>query len=192
MAEDPRVARSRAAVIQTTLALITEVGLEGTTVDAIADRSGVAKTTIYRHWGGRRELVLDALATVMSTPVDPDTGSLRDDLVQLLGAFAHSLATGPMAALLATMMSAAERDPEVADVHRRESARRHHVVRDAVVRGIGRGELPPGTDPDEVVALLAGPVVYRRLVAHLDIGADLVGAIVDRVLRAYANGPDRP
>lgn len=192
MAEDPRVARSRAAVIQTTLALIAEVGLEGTTVDAITERSGVAKTTIYRHWGGRRELVLDALATVITTPADPDTGSLREDLVHLLTGFVRSLSTGPMAALLTTMMSEAERDPEVADVHRRESERRHHVVRDAVVRGIGRRELPAGTDPDEVVALLAGPVVYRRLVAHVDVGADLVGAIVDRVLRAYANGPERP
>jgi AcrR family transcriptional regulator len=185
MAEDPRVVRSRAVVIDATLALVAELGIGETTVDAIAERSGVAKTTIYRHWTGKPAIVLDALSSVMAPPVDPDTGSVREDLVTLVGAFAEGLARGPLAPLLTSMMEAAERDPEVARLHRAEAAARHQVLRDAVVRGVGRGELPRGTDADEVVAAVVGPVVYRRLIAHEPVEATTVADLVDRALRGW-------
>lgn len=189
MGEDPRVARSRAAVIAATVALVTEQGIGETTIDAVAERSGVAKTTIYRHWTGKPDLVLDALSTVMSPPPDPDTGDVREDLCVLLGGLVRGLADGPLAALLTTMMEGAERDPALADLHRREAAARHQVLRDAVVRGIGRGELARGTDPDEVVALVTGPIVYRRLVAHQPVDDALVSRVVDRVVDAFGPGP---
>ncbi len=93
MGEDPRVVRSRAAVVEATLALVAEVGIGETTVDAIAERSGVAKTTIYRHWTGKPAIVLDALSSVMAPPADPDTGTVRDDLVVLLEGFATACPT---------------------------------------------------------------------------------------------------
>ena len=185
MTQDPRVARSRAAVIEATLALVAELGIGETTVDAIAERSGVAKTTIYRHWPGKPAIVLDALSTVMAAPEDPDTGAVRDDLVVLVTGFATGLSQGLLAPLLTSMMEAAERDPEVARLHRDEAAARHQVLRDAVVRGVGRGELSRGTDADEVVAAVVGPVVYRRLIAHEPVDAARVEAIVDRALRAW-------
>ncbi len=185
MADDPRVVRSRAAVVAAVLDLIAERGIGDTTIDEIAQRSGVAKTTIYRHWTGKPEIVLDALSSVMVAPEDPDTGSLRDDLHALVGGFAHALGEGPLAGLLAAMMEAAERDPEFADLHRREAAGRHRVVRDAIMRGIGRGELARGTDPDEVLGLVLGPVVYQRLVAHVPVDPNTARQVVDRALRAY-------
>lgn len=185
MGEDPRVARSRAAVHEATLALVAEVGIGETTVDAISERSGVAKTTIYRHWSGKPAIVLDVLSSVMAPPPDPDTGSVREDLVVLMVAFVDGLSQGPLAPLLTSMMEAAERDPEVARVHRAEAASRHQVLRDAVVRGIGRGELPAGTDADAVVAQVVGPVVYRRLVAGQEAHADDAVAVVDRALHSF-------
>ncbi len=183
MGEDPRVARSKAAVLEATRSLVAESGIGETTIDAISERSGVAKTTIYRHWPGKPAIVLDALAQVMAPPPDPDTGSVRDDLVTLLVGLIDGLSRGPLAPLLTSMMDAAERDPEVARVHRDEAAARHRVLRDAVVRGIGRGELPAGTDADTVVAQVVGPVVYRRLVAGQEVGATDAVAVVDRALR---------
>ena len=185
MAEDPRVVRSRAAVIEATLALIAEVGIGETTVDAIAERSGVAKTTIYRHWSGKPAIVLDALSSVMAPPEDPDTGTVHGDLVALLAGFAEALSRGPLAPLLTSMMAAAERDPDVARLHRDEAAARHQVLRDAVVRGVGRGELVRGTDADAVVAAVVGPVVYRRLVAAEPVDAIEVEGVVDRALQVW-------
>lgn len=184
MGEDRRVARSKAAVREATLALVAEVGIGETTVDAISERSGVAKTTIYRHWSGKPAIVLDALSSVLAPPPDPDTGSVRHDLVALLVGFVDGLSRGPLAPLLTSMMEAAERDPEVARLHRDEAATRHQVLRDAVVRGIDRGELPAGTDADAVVALVVGPVVYRRLVAGQQVDAEVAVAVVDQALRA--------
>lgn len=171
-----------------TLALIAERGIAATSIDAIAERSGVAKTTIYRHWESRPAVVLDALSRSLSAPEDPDTGSLRSDLHVLLGGLARALTDTPLAAVLTTIMDAAERDREFADLHRREVAGRHQVVRDVIVRGIGRGELPRGTDPDEVLALVTGPVFYRRLIAHGTVDEHDAAAVVDRVLAAYT-GP---
>lgn len=185
MGEDPRVTRSKASVRAAALALVAEVGIGETTVDAISERSGVAKTTIYRHWSGKPAIVLDALSRDMEPPTDPDLGSVRDDLVALLVGFVDALSRGPLAALLTSMMEAAERDPVVARVHREEASARHQVVRDAVVRGIGRGELPVGTDADAVVAHVIGPVVYRRLVAGQHMDAADAAPLVDRTLRAF-------
>lgn len=185
MREDPRVTRSKASVRAAALALVAEVGIGETTVDAISERSGVAKTTIYRHWSGKPAIVLDALSRGMEPPTDPDLGSVRDDLVVLLVGLVDALSRGPLAAFLTSMMEAAERDPAVAQVHRDEASVRHQVLRDAVVRGIGRGELPPGTDADAVVAQVIGPVVYRRLVAGQQVDAADVAPAVDRALRAF-------
>src|ERR1700677_489690 len=81
---DERVRRSRAAVIGATSQLLFERGFGGATVDEISRRSGVAKTTIYRHWPTRADLLRDACST-LSTPLDtPDAGSLEADLTALM------------------------------------------------------------------------------------------------------------
>lgn len=185
---DPRVIRSRTAVIAATLDLLAERGIAGTTIEAVAERSGVAKTTIYRQWDGQPALVLDAIGTTLHTPTDPDTGTLRADLLELLGGLADALSSSPAAGLMPALIDAAERDPAFAALHHREAAQRHHVVHTAIVRGIDRGELTPGTDPAEVLDMVAGPVFYRRLVSSGVVDRAFAQRIVDRVLTAYANG----
>ena len=187
---DPRVARSRRAVIAATLDLLAERGIAATTIEAVADRSGVAKTTIYRQWDGQPALVLDAIGTTLRTPIDPDTGTLRGDLLDLIGGLVDALNTSPAAGLMPALIDAAERDPSFAALHHREAAQRHQVVLTAIARGIDRGELTPGTDPAEVLDMVAGPVFYRRLVSSGVVNRAFARRIVDRVLTAYAN--DRP
>lgn len=133
--------RSRAAVLAATLDLLVQRGITATTLEAVAQRSGVAKTTIYRHWDDQPALVLDAIASTLHQPADPDTGTLRQDLAVLLTGLATALHS-PAAALMPALIDAAKRDRAFAALHREEATRRHPVVRDVITRGITRGELP--------------------------------------------------
>ena len=184
---DPRVTRSRTAVIAATLDLLAERGIAATTIEAVADRCGVARTTIYRQWNGQPALVLDAIGTILPTPPDADTGSLRGDLLALLGGLTDALATGPAAGLMPALIDAAERDPAFAALHHREATQRHQVVHAAIARGIKRGELPAGTDPTEVLDMVTGPVFYRRYVSVGTVDRDFAQRVVDQVLAAYVD-----
>ena len=133
---DRRVARSKAAIMATTVELLAERGVAATTIDAISQRSGVAKTTIYRHWPSKPEVVVDAIGSVLDAPVDPDTGDLSGDLCALLAGLAEGLADDQLQRLLSSLMEAAAHDAELADLHRRHVAGRHDVVRQALRRGI--------------------------------------------------------
>lgn len=179
---DRRVARSKAAIMATTLKLLAERGVAATTIDAISERSGVAKTTIYRHWPSKPEVVVDAIGSVLDAPVDPDTGDLTGDLCALLHGLAEGLADEPLQGLMSSLMEAAAHDAELADLHRRHVACRHDVVRQALRRGIDRGELSPDVDFDEIVAQLAGPIFYQQMVAGGEVTQTFVQHVVDGVL----------
>ena len=144
---DPRVLRSRATVLATAVHLLAERGIAGTTIEAISERCGVAKTTIYRQWDNQATLVMDAFASVLAPPPDPDTGSLRGDLLALLAGYAMALTEGPATGLMFALIDAAERDPAYAALHRREAGARHAVIRTVITRGITRGELPADMRP---------------------------------------------
>ncbi|MFP4554901.1 MAG: TetR/AcrR family transcriptional regulator [Actinomycetota bacterium] len=165
-AEDPRVARSKAAILEATLELLAENGVAATTIEAISDRSGVAKTTIYRHWPGKPELVIAAYESLTQAGKDPDTGSIAGDLEALAFGLTKALASGRFASLLPTLIDAAERDPEMSKLHHRFAADREAVVHRIVAKARSRGEIRDDLADGEVVDLIAGPIFYRRLVAH--------------------------
>ena len=179
---DPRVVRSRAAVIAATLKLLAERGITATTIEAVAGLSGVAKTTIYRQWDDQPSLVMDAIGSALQEPPRPDTGSLREDLVALLTGLASALHHSPAATLMPALIEAAERDPAFAALHRREAAHRHRVVRQVITRGIERGELPSDADVDDLLDLLTGPLFYRRWVSVGTVDVHFATRVVDAVL----------
>jgi len=182
---DPRMQRSRAAVLDVTLRLLAERGIAATSIEAVAERSGVAKTTIYRQWDSQAALVLDAFDSVLRVPADPDTGSLCGDLIELLTGYVNALSTGPAAGLMFALIDAAERDDAFAALHRKEAQTRHTPILAVIRRGIDRGELPAGTDPAEVLDLLAGPVFHRRAVSAGKLDDAFAESIVNRVLSAF-------
>jgi len=182
------VVRSRASILAAALELMSEKGIAGTSIEAVAARSGVAKTTIYRQWDNQQTLVLDAFATLLDPPPTPETGTLRGDLCELVRGLVWALTVSPAAALMPALMDAAERDPAFADLHHREAARRHQAARTALTRGVNRGELPPGIDPAEVIDLLTGPIFYRRYVSGDAVDDDFADLVVDHVLRGL-NAP---
>ena len=159
---DERVRRSRATVLAVTTQLLIERGFGGATVDEISRRSGVAKTTIYRHWPTRTDLLRDACST-LSTPLEtPDTGSLEADLTALLIALSHILRSAKWTSVLPSIIDAAERDPELAETYGKLQ-RGYSAPFEAVIqRAIQSCELPPHTDVATLIAALTGPLFYRR------------------------------
>ncbi len=185
---DPRVVRSRRRALAAALDLVAERGVAGATVEAVSARSGVAKTTIYRQWPNQAALVLDAFRTVAPDPPQPDTGTLHGDLVILLRGLTEALSTGPAGALMPALIEASGRDLDFARLHAEDTERRHRPVLAVLARGQERGELPPDTDLDDLVDLLAGPVFSRRYVSIRPVDATFADHIVTWVL-ASLNAP---
>jgi AcrR family transcriptional regulator len=179
---DERVRRSRAAVLGVTAQLLFERGFGGATVDEISRRSGVAKTTIYRHWPTRTDLLRDACST-LSTPLDtPDTGSFAADTTALMTNLAHTLRSAKWTSVLPSIIDAAERDPDIADMYSKLQ-RSYSAPFEAVIqRALRKGELPAGTDVAMLIAALTGPLFYRRWFSREPLTDDFANQIVRRVL----------
>lgn len=182
VSEAARGCRSGDAILAATLELLAERGIEGLTVDGVAARAKVGKATIYRHWRSRAELVMDAMVTVPGPPPLVSTGDLRADLCAAFTALAEVLDDPERSRLLAALVDAAERDPELARLHVQHADGRRAPARAAVVAAVERGELAPGTDPDLAVDLVAGPLFYRRLLTHQPVTKAVVESVVDIVL----------
>lgn len=180
---DRRVERSRKAVLAATLQLLAEAGLNGVSVDEVARRSGVAKTTIYRHWPSRSALLLDACSKLGTKPQAPDTGTLRGDLMALATHMAGRLRSERWASILPSMIDAAERDPELAEVQTRLHAGFMEPLFVVVERAKARGELPADLDPSVVVAAVVGPLYYRRWFSRQPLDEKFAQSIVERLVQ---------
>jgi AcrR family transcriptional regulator len=178
MTTDPRVQRSKEAVLRETHRLLAESGIGGVSIDEVARRSGVAKTTIYRHWPSRSALLLEACAT-MGDPLEaPDTGSLRGDFTALATELAEHLRSERWAAVVPSIVDAAERDPELAGLYTRLHAAMMAPFLAAAERAKKRGELPRGARPADVVATLVGPLFYRRWFSREPLDSAFLKAVV--------------
>ena len=152
----------RAAVLDATLAELAEGGYAALTIDNVARRAGVHKTTIYRRWPDREALVGDVLGEhiAMELPI-ADTGSLAADLQHLAEAFVAWVASPPGRMIFTAIYSDAARIPGIAETRRElfeYGPRRAGVVVD---RAINRGELPADTDPAAVIRTLIAPIYFQ-------------------------------
>ncbi|WP_010499725.1 TetR/AcrR family transcriptional regulator [Paenibacillus elgii] len=177
-----RVERSRHTVLTTAFELLSEGGVASFTVDEVARRSGVAKTTIYRHWPTREALVIDACSRMIAEQETPDTGSLEGDVTAILIEIAHLLPTANWSFVLPSIVDTAERNPEFAEIHSRIQRGHAAPLREVLQRAVGRGELSADADVSTIVAALLGPLFYRRWFSREPIDDQFVQAIIKRVL----------
>jgi AcrR family transcriptional regulator len=155
----------RAAVLAATLAELAAAGYAALTVEDVARRAGVHKTTIYRRWQDRERLILEALTDHVAAEVPmPDTGTIDGDLRDLARALVRWLQSTPGQAVITTMVSGASHQPEIADMRRRFYVDRFQRAEPVIVRAIARGELPEGTNPVEVIKAMIAPIYLRLLV----------------------------
>jgi AcrR family transcriptional regulator len=186
----PRSAEADESILAATVDTLVERGYERLTIEAVAIAAGVAKTTIYRRWPSKPELVLAAVGHLTADlPVD-DTGSLRGDLVALVGAFIDRLLHTPLGELVRAMQLAVAEQPALGEAAATGfMAERRREVDVIVDRALGRGELQPGVDRELVFDLCIGAVFMRFQVTRQPLTVDHAERIVDAVLLGYPNVP---
>lgn len=154
--------KMRAAVLEATITELTQTGYAALTVEGVAQRAGVHKTTIYRNWKDSDGLVADALASHFATDIPiPDTGAVESDLRALARSLVATMTTQAGRALLTTVLSDAMRLPQLAEVKHTLFDDRFRRAEPVVTRAIERGELPADTDPAELLKALAAPIYFR-------------------------------
>jgi len=162
-----RTERTRQAVLHATLDLLAERGFGDLTVDAVAERSGVHKTTVYRRWSSPDGLVAAALQ--MGAEDDwtaPDTGSLEDDLYEVAAEVVRYFTEPALKELPMASVAAAFQSSQAAEALHDFYADRHVRMAPITERAVARGEVPPGTDGDELVRAVCGPMFYRLLLSR--------------------------
>jgi len=180
--QDPRVERSRRVILEAALAELGESGYGALTIESVAARAGVGKSTIYRHWPGKLALVEDAFRTLKAQALIPDSGPIRERITAFLEQIAHLVEESTYSACMPALIEAAERDPQVRAFHCNFSAERRAVLVDVLRDATASGELPPATDPELLADALIGPIVMRRLMLFETFDPKLVPALVDQVL----------
>jgi AcrR family transcriptional regulator len=184
-----RTERSKQAILAATRDLLGEDGdVRGLTVEAVAARSGVAKTTIYRRWRDKWELALDAVMIDMlprfTTPVD--VGNTRKELLTFVGSVVENLSSVPSSPAMQGLASEIATDPDLAREYRERVVEpRREVLRPVIERGIARGDLRPETDVRVVHELLVGPIFYRLVFSGPPINRRLGETLVDAVLEGF-------
>lgn len=181
-----RSKRAHEKVVAAGLELFEADGYARVTVDAIAARAGVSKATIYRWWPNKAAILMEGfLRTVEPAIAFPDSGSARRDISAQIGALARVLgATSPGRMALA-LLAEAQHDPQVAEAFRDTwIAPRREAGRAVLERGVARGELRAGIDPEVALDLLYGPLYLRLLVGHAAVDA----AFIDEVVGAAFDG----
>jgi AcrR family transcriptional regulator len=179
---DRRVQRSKEAVLAATYQLLSEKGLGGASVDEVSLRSGVAKTTIYRHWPTRWALLLDACSKLGPKPEAPNTGSLKGDLAALAAFIGGQLRSNRMATVLPSILDVAERDSAIAALHSQIHGAFVAPFRQVFEQARQRGELTRGCNFSELTAAILGPLFYRRWFSRETIDEKFIQAVVDRAV----------
>ncbi|WP_216591190.1 TetR/AcrR family transcriptional regulator [Streptomyces brasiliscabiei] len=169
----PRNAAADTAILAATREALVDLGWSKLTLGDVATRAGVAKTTLYRRWAGKNELVVDAVAELFDELRLPDRGSLAADIEGVVLQFAAILARPEAKSGLMAVIAESTRDDALRERIRASIVdRQKRLVLEGRARALTRGELPPEPDPatatrtvDLIFDVVAGAVVHRTLVS---------------------------
>jgi AcrR family transcriptional regulator len=181
----PRSEKARLAILESAAELLLAQGLSAVSMDAVAERAGVSKATIYRWWPTKETLALDALYNEWAEvrPRARDTGTLRGDLMSLMRPWARLAGSRPYGRVIAALITEARTDPAFADEYRSRFVEpRRDQARVVFRRAIDRGEIPADTKVEVALDLLYGPVYHRLLHGHAPLNERFVRDVVDTVL----------
>ena len=176
-----RTAETRSKVLAAALAELIASGYGRTSVEAVAERAGIHKTTIYRRWGNKERLVAEALENAADVRTEVvDTGDIDADMRTLARAVAATLSTHEGAATVRAIVAEAPGSPQLAAVMSGFWAARRAQVGPIIEHAIARKQLPATTDPSELMKYVAAPIYYQLLMSD----EPLTEATADRAAAA--------
>jgi TetR/AcrR family transcriptional regulator, regulator of autoinduction and epiphytic fitness len=164
---------------------LAEVGYGAFTIESVAARARVAKSTIYRHWSDKLALIADAFETFheQMVPKIEDTPS-RERVERLVRHVAEIVVDSTFSRCIPALIEGAERDPRVREFHHRYSAERRQALIDVIAEGVASGDFPNHVDPELATLALLGSIFYRRLMSGEPFDPQRAGELVAAVLGA--------
>jgi AcrR family transcriptional regulator len=180
----PRSERARQAILQAAADTLLDEGMARVSMDAVAERAGVSKATIYRWWPSKERLALEALVEWTGTGSSPrDTGSLRGDLLALVRPWVREIRRRPFGRVIAALVTEARSNAEFAEEYRRHFVELRRVpMRAAFERAIARGEAPADLDLEVALDLIYGPIYHRLLHGHAPLTERFATSVIDLAL----------
>jgi AcrR family transcriptional regulator len=191
----PRSEEAHRAILAAVIELLPEHGLRGLTIEAVAARAGVGKTTIYRRWNNKNELVVEAIEQLRPPGPPPDTGTLLGDLDAMVALQRERLQASQLPRLMPRVLAEASEDPELhADIVARAVLPIRAALTEMVRRGVERGELRQDLDVDAVVDVLHALPVYKLLLGGgaMDSIAGVPGRIVPMLMDGISSSSADP
>ncbi len=185
---DPRIERSKEVILRASLEELGEVGYGRFTIESVAARAGVGKSTIYRHWPDKLALIADAFET-LHEEVGPDlsTGTARDKIERILRHVAEVVSESPFSACMPAMIDAAERDARLRQFHHQFQTEARQPLIDVIADAMASGELPAG-DPELAAYELLGAIFFQRLMTPEPFGPARARELVDTLFGTGEGG----
>ena len=162
-------------------------GWQGVTVARVAARSGYARTTLYRHWPQRLDLLRDLIREEAAVAHSVPCGDLRADLVAEVEAFRSAMTAAGLGRAMIAIGQHAREDPEVAELNSALRVEGSRVLDEIIEHGITRGLLRPDAGAGAAVSMLVGPVLFRYLFEPEGLTATFVEGVVGRFIEAFAS-----
>jgi TetR/AcrR family transcriptional regulator, regulator of autoinduction and epiphytic fitness len=185
--EDPRIGQSRQRILRASLEELGESGYGGFTIESVASRSGVAKSTIYRHWPDKLALIADAFETFhQQQGPNIASGSPRDRLERIVQHVAQIVGRSIFSACIPALIEGAERDSRLRKFHHRFQREARKPLVAVIAEGVAEGDFRACLDPELVGSALLGLLFYRRLMTSKPFSPEHASELVDAIL-----GPPR-
>lgn len=186
----PRSESCHAKILDATVEMMEEDLYDGLTIEGVAERAGVSKQTIYKWWPTKSRLAMEAcLSRSQRDIVDPDTGSVEEDLRAFLTRTCLALGNGRWGFAVASVIGAAQANSEVAREFREGFIeKRRSVGARLLERGVERGEVRKNLDIPLTLDLMYGPIWYRLLLRNAPLDAAFARGIVNKLwpaIRAF-------
>lgn len=183
----PRCEIKHQSILDATYEMLNEVGFGALTIEGIAERAGVGKTTIYRRWPNKASLVIDAFLTAIAPEIHfTDTGSVREDLRSQMRRLIRVL-NSPCGLIMRSIIAGSQMDEEVAEAFRKNWVEARRVeARKVIKRAIDRGELRRDINPELVLDALYGPLYFRLLVQHQPLTQHFAESLFELVMKGIA------
>lgn len=175
---------ARDAMIECAREVIGTTGVHACTVDEVARRTGIAKTTIYRHFGGSDALVLAAVDGMVKTSDAPDTGSFLGDLRVIMKRYVNIARNPANRELFGWMMTRSMQDAEFATMFRSVRVQPKGPTVIALQRAIARGEVHPTLDLSLAIHLIQGPFISKQTIENEEPTDDEVETLLVQIVRA--------